>query len=489
MRIDIVVVYQPRYRRGHGAHFVPPLTGIHLAGLACRHGPHDVRVVHQQVEPVPLDTDADLVCLTFFSGFADEAYRLAGAFRARGKNVVLGGPHVTFWPEEAAAHGDAVVTGEAESVWDELLDDAEAGRLKPRYAGESRPMAGLPRPRYDLLSPRFIVRRVVQATRGCPYTCTFCTVPGLQPGFRVRPVEEVLEDVRHVEPGWNRWQRKVVWFWDDNLTVKRRWVKELLRGMIGMDRWWLTQASIDIVKDEELLDLMEASGCIGIFLGIESLSADALAEAGKRQNRVAEYRDAVERLHARGICVMAGFIAGFDHDDAAGVVAMADELQGIGIDVPFLSVLTPFRGTPLFDRLEDEGRLRPVGWNHFNGYNVAFEPARMGAEELRRAHSQLWRRAFGPRRTAGRMARARRLRLGAALMSLTMNAFYGWKELTGNLPRDAGEGPTVRSAPPAPEERCAPADPVVVPDGIGLLGSQPLAHPPLPPHAVARPRG
>ncbi|MEM7518027.1 MAG: radical SAM protein, partial [Planctomycetota bacterium] len=410
--------------------------GIHLAALTPRR--HDVRVLHQQVEPVQLETDADLVCLTFFSGFAEEAYRLADAFRARGKTVVVGGPHVTFWPDEAADHADSVVIGEAESVWEGLLLDAEDGKLQPRYVGEARPMEGLPTPRYDLLSDRFVVRRVVQATRGCPYTCSFCTVPGLQPGFRVRPVEEVLADVRYEEPGWNRWQRKVVWFWDDNLTVKRRWVKELLRGMIGLDRWWLTQASIDIVKDEELLDLMQQSGCIGIFLGIESLKSASLVEAGKRQNRVEDYRAAVDALHARGICVMAGFIAGFDNDDAEGIVDMADQMQAIGIDVPFLSVLTPFRGTPLFDKLEGEGRLRDVEWGHTNGYNVAFEPERMSAEELLAAHRKLWRRAFGPKRTAARLARARKLRPGAAMMSLTMNGFYGWKGLTGNLPRTAG---------------------------------------------------
>ncbi|MCK6506294.1 B12-binding domain-containing radical SAM protein [Myxococcota bacterium] len=461
MKVDIVVVYVPRYARGHARQFVPPVTGIHLAALC----PPDVqvRVVHQQAGPVPLDTDADLVCLSFFTGFAHEAWRLAAAFRARGKRVVAGGPHATFWPEETLRHCDAVVLGEAESAWLTMLRDAERGRLQPVYRGEALPLSGLPTPRYDLLPDAFFVRRVLQATRGCPFSCSFCTVPGLQPGFRVRPVDQVLRDVAHEEPGWTWWQRKVAWFWDDNLLANRRWSRALLDGMKGMDRWWLTQASIDITRDPRLLDALADSGCIGIFLGIESLRADSLAEAGKRQNKVAEYRAAVDALHARGICVMAGFIAGFDHDDEHSIVAMADELLDIGVDVPFLSVLTPFKGTPLWDRLAAEDRLLlDRGWGHHNGYNVAFRPARTSPEGLLAAHRALWRRAFSPAHTARRLARTRALSPGAALMSATMNGFYGRKALTGNLPVDMSTvdaGPAVRLALSAPAGELAHGGP------------------------------
>jgi radical SAM superfamily enzyme YgiQ (UPF0313 family) len=139
MRIDIVVVYVQRYRRGHEKHFVPPITGIHLAALTPPG--HEVRVVHQQVEGVDLDTDADLVALSFFSGFAGEAYRLADAFRLRGKTVVAGGPHATYWPEECLQHVDAVVLGEAETTWPAVVRDAERGALRPRHASCRRPGA------------------------------------------------------------------------------------------------------------------------------------------------------------------------------------------------------------------------------------------------------------------------------------------------------------------------------------------------------------
>ncbi|WP_370459002.1 radical SAM protein [Aggregicoccus sp. 17bor-14] len=445
MKIDIVVVYVQRYRQGHELDFVPPITGIHLAALTPPG--HEVRVIHQQVQPVDLDTDADLVALSFFSGFAPEAYRLADAFRSRGKKVVAGGPHVTYAAQEALRHVDAVVLGEADAVWPTLLADAERGALQRRYQGGPHSMRGLPTPRYDLLGDRFFVPRVVQATRGCPYRCSFCTVPTLNPGFRMRPVEEVLRDIRY-DDFEHAWQRKVVWFWDDNLTIHRPYAHALLRAMVPEKKWWLTQASLDIANDRALLDDLEASGCIGIFFGIESFGAESLKQANKRQNKIATYRASVERLHERGICVMAGFISGFDGDTPESILQMAENLDEIGVDVPFLSILTPFQGTPLYDELLSEGRLlEDRGWEFFNGYNVAFRPRAMTPGELLNSHRQLWRRAFSLRASAARVAkRLGRLRAGAQLMSACMNGFYALKALRGNEPVDMATRTAYRDA-------------------------------------------
>lgn len=437
MRIDIIVAYMQRYKRGHEVDFVPPITGIHLAAITPAR--HEVRVIHQQVEKVNPETDADVVAISFFSGFAPEAYRLARAFRRRGKVLVAGGPHVTYCQEEALAYFDAIVAGEAESVWEELLDDAEQGKLRPVYQGSPCDMKGLPTPRYDLLKNRFFVPRVLQATRGCPFRCSFCTVPSLNPGFRLRPVEDVIRDIQYDDfPFW--WQRKVVWFWDDNLTINRPYIKELLTAMIPLKKWWLTQASLDIAKDEELLEMMQASGCIGIFLGIESFSPESLKDANKRQNKIAQYRKAVKALHRRGICVMAGFIAGFDHDTPESIVEMADNLLEAGVDVPFLSILTPFRGTPLYGKLMAENRIdESRGWEYYNGYNVAFQPENMSQEELLHSHRRLWKKAFSPAHVLRRLLWGLfRLRFGALCLSLFMNTFYCFKRMSGNLPVDAG---------------------------------------------------
>ena len=455
MKIRMVVPYVPRYRRGHRWDFVPPVTALHLAALTP--AGHEIDVVHEQVRPVPLDDRPDLVGISVFSGFSRHAYELADRYRCRGVPVVAGGPHVTYWADEALAHVDAVVVGEAESVWPRVLRDAERGRLERVYRGEPLPLDGLPTPRYDLLEPRFVIPRVVQATRGCPFRCRFCSVPQMNPGFRTRPVDEVLRDIAdsHFARGW---QERVVWFWDDNLLVDRPWAYRLLDGMRGLDRWWLTQASIDITRDTRLLDQMERSGCIGVFLGIESLDRGDLVAVGKRQNRARAYADAIRRLHERGICVMAGFIAGFDSQRPEDVERMADRLDAIGVDVPFLSILTPYRGTPLYDELLRDGRLLlDRDWPHYNGYNVAFWPARMTPGELLRAHRRLWKRAFSPPAVLRRLARgATTLRPGAALLSAAMNGFYGLKGTTGNLPADAPLPSALRIAHPSPADALLP---------------------------------
>lgn len=466
-RVDIVVVYQPRYRHGHEADFVPAITGIHLAALTP--GGYEVRVIHQQAQPIDFETDADLIALSFFTGFGPEAYRLAREFRRRGKPVVAGGPHVTFNADEALEHVDSVVLGEAETVWVQLLEDASAGRLRGRYVGTPQPLAGMPTPRYDLLRGDFFIPRVVQATRGCPFTCSFCTVPTINPGFRTRPVAEVMNDIRY-DRFRHWWQRKVVWFWDDNLTAKRAYIRELLTAMIPLRKWWLTQASMDAGADGELLDLMERSGCIGIFFGIESFGAESLRAAHKPQNKTEAYKARIRALHDRGICVMAGFIAGFDGDTPESIAAMARQLHETGVDVPFISVLTPYRGTPAYARLAQEGRILPGrGWEFYNGYNVAFQPRGMSPEQLLQAHRALWREAFSLKYSFLRVVRSiGRLRFGAFLMCLVMNGFYCLKRLRGNEPIEFK--PPMASQEPA-DRRSVPASAVMPADvRIGQSG-------------------
>jgi radical SAM superfamily enzyme YgiQ (UPF0313 family) len=435
MKIDIIVVYEQRYRFGHEKNFVPPITGIHLAAITP--SKYQVRVVHQQVEQVDYETEAEVVALSFFSGFAIEAYRIADRFREKGKTVIGGGPHVSFSEEESLQHFDAIVTGEAESIWETVLDDIERGQLKAVYKGVSVALDSNPTPRYDLLPDSFFVKRVVQATRGCPYCCSFCTVPLINPGFRTRPVENVLKDIEYNRFRW-WWQRKIVWFWDDNLTINKPFIRELLTRMIPLKKWWLTQASIDIVKDDELLDLMRRSGCIGVFLGLESFGKGSILDANKRHNRVEEYKSAVDKLHRHGITVMAGLVSGFEHDTFESIVGMADDVLRIGVDVPYISILTPFKGTKIYEQFADDGRiLKDRNYRFYNGYNVAFLPKTMTPEALLQAHRKLWRRAFSARHSLFRIARSvRYLRLGAFLMCLFMNAFYGLKCARGNLPLD-----------------------------------------------------
>ena len=261
------------------------------------------------------------------------------------------------------------------------------------------------------------------------------TVSTINPGFRTRPIADVIKDIQY-DRFQHWWQRKVVWFWDDNLTAKRSYIRELLTAMIPLRKWWLTQASMDIGNDGHLLDLMERSGCIGIFFGIESFGAESLRDAHKPQNKISAYKARIRELHNRGICVMAGFIAGFDGDTPQSITAMARQLYESGVDVPFLSVLTPYRGTPAYSKLAEEGRiLHGRGWEFYNGYNVSFQPRGMSPQELLDAHRALWREAFSLNYSLLRVVRSLgRLRFGAFLMCLVMNGFYCLKRLRGNEP-------------------------------------------------------
>lgn len=449
MKIDFIIAYVQRYEFGHERDFVPPITGIHLAAITPAE--HEVRVFHQQVDKIDVNTDADVIAISFFSGFASSAYTLAVEFKKRGKTLIAGGPHVTYCQDEALMYFDAIVTGEAENVWPTLLQDIELDRLQPVYAGTPCDMTGIPTPRYDLLPDKFFIKKVIQATRGCPFSCSFCTVPSLNPGFRLRPVKDVLRDASYDNfRFW--WQRKIVWFWDDNLTIRRPYIKELLNEMIPLKKWWLTQASMDIAKDPELLDLMKASGCIGVFLGIESFGIDSLVDANKRQNKISHYKEAVKEIRKRGIAVMAGFIAGFDHDDEQSIISMADQLMEIGIDVPFLSIMTPFRGTPIYTKLNKEGRiLNERNWNFYNGYNVAFKPQKISETQLLQAHRTLWKKSFSPAYSFKRILRGLfSLRRGAFLLSLFMNSFYTYKRIRKNYPIDMSKRTDINQTIQAP---------------------------------------
>jgi Fe-S oxidoreductase len=435
MKIDIIIAYLKRYEFGHEKDFVPPITGIHLAALTPKE--HTVRVFHQQVDKIDFDTQADLIAISFFSGFAPSAFKLAKQFREKGKTVIAGGPHVTFNIEESLEYFNAIGTGEAESFWNEMINDFHNGTLKQIYKGQATDLKNIPTPRFDLLSNRFFIKKVIQATRGCPFTCSFCTVPTLNPGFRSRPVDDVIKDASYDNFGfW--WQRKIVWFWDDNLTIDRKYITELLTKLKPLNKWWLTQASLDIAKDDKLLDLMKESGCIGVFLGIESFGRESIVDANKRQNKIENYKLAVKNIRKRGIAVMAGFIAGFDHDTTETIEEMSDRIMEIGIDVPFLSIMTPFRGTPIYKNLKLTDRiLEERGWQFYNGYNVAFKPNKITADELLKSHRKLWKRTFSFSYSLTRIFKGVvKLRTGSLFLSVFMNSFYMTKRLRHNFPID-----------------------------------------------------
>jgi len=367
--------------------------------------PHHWEVSHTDeiVQAVDFDKRVDLVGITANTPAAPHAYSLAREFRRRGVPVVIGGPHATLLPQEVAQHADAVVVGEGELVWPQLLADFERGELKPIYSSCALPdLSRMPAPRWDLIEGRVYGKGVTIATRGCPFACEYCTVPQMyQRRMRYRPIGEVVDEIRRM-PG------RALIFWDDNIGANRAYSKELFAAIAPLKRWWTSQCTADVVADEEFLSLASRSGCKALFLGLETISQASLNVANKRHNRAGEYREVIRRFHAHGLAVQAGVVFGFDHDDRSIFRTTVEFYNEAGLDSATVSVLIPFPNTPLFKRLDAEGRILTRDWSKYNGKkDVVFQPALMSPHELLMGMEWAARRLYSLSSIAERLARSR----------------------------------------------------------------------------------
>lgn len=319
----------------------------------------------------------DLVGLTAFTSQATRAYEVAAIFRRMGVPVVMGGIHASMCPEEALAHADAVVTGEAESVWRQVLEDARSGSLRRIYHGGMGSASGIPPARHDLLAGRYYLG-AIQTTRGCPLSCIFCSVTAFNGGqFRHRPVEDVVAELREVR------ESKIL-FVDDNLIGTRRdhieRSKDLFRAMIraGQTRSWICQATINLADDEELLALAGRAGCEGVLIGFESPTVEGLIAVHKKFN-IKDNRDlaaSVRRIQRHGIRVVGSFIMGLDTDERGVGELIARAAAQYGVDMASVLMLTPLPGTTLYRDMAREQRIvanrYPEDWRYYTlGYPVA----------------------------------------------------------------------------------------------------------------------
>ena len=313
----------------------------------------ETRILDEDLEPIRFDVPADLVGISCMTYNAPRAYELAQIFREqKGIPVILGGYHPTLLPQEAVEHADSICVGDAEPVFHRMIEDFAAGRLGPMYHDHGASLAGLPLPRRDLIRRHdYLPLDAIQATRGCPLHCTFCSIAAFHHHqLRVRPVEEVVAELgllgRHVL------------FMDDCLTGDRRYAAVLFERMIPLRKIWFSQAGIDLAFDDALLGLAARSGCRGLFIGFEALSRGSLASWNKRANLARDYHEAVRRLHAAGIAVYGGFVFGADDHTPDVFQATLDFLLDANIESLQATRLTPFPGTPLFALMERQGRIQ-----------------------------------------------------------------------------------------------------------------------------------
>jgi radical SAM superfamily enzyme YgiQ (UPF0313 family) len=271
----------------------------------------DVQITDENVEPIDFQEDVDLVGITGMVMHAPRAYEIASRFRQRGIPVVMGGPHASSLALEAKEHVDAVVIGEAENVWGGLIEDLKKGCLKPFYKADTYcSMERMPYPRLELLKKNaYMTVNCVQTTRGCPYQCDFCHVTHFfGKTYRCRPVDDVIEEVK-------RLQGEFIVFIDDNIAGNRQYAKELFARLKPLKKKWASQASITLSRDPELLKLAADSGCVSLFIGIESLSSENLKEVNKSFNRASQFEEGIKAIHDHDIMILAGLIFGLDHDD------------------------------------------------------------------------------------------------------------------------------------------------------------------------------
>ena len=358
-----------------------------------------IQIVDEQIEDIPWDADVDLVGITCMTALAPRAYEIAQHFRQRNIPVVLGGMHPTLCPDEAIRHADAIVAGEAEGVWQKVLADVSRGRLRGIYRNE-RPqsLAGLKEPpRHLLKNDKYGTINAVQATRGCPHGCDFCAVAAFsQRTQRQRPVEEVIAEVKQL-PG------RMFVFVDDNLTADREYAKRLFSALVPLRKRWVTQSTLAIADDPEMVRLMADAGCIGIFVGLETFSENNLESVNKTCHRVEQYREAIRLLHRHGIGVQAGIVFGFDGDDPTVFRRTLEVLDDLAIDMIQVSIFTPLPGTPRAKLLAE--RVFDRDWANYDFHHAVFEPAKMRASELQAGHDWVTRQFYRPWRIVRRLIR------------------------------------------------------------------------------------
>jgi radical SAM superfamily enzyme YgiQ (UPF0313 family) len=370
----------------------------------------DIEIQDESVREIDFDYPADMVGISIMTCYAPRAYQIAEEFKRRGVPVVLGGVHPTYCPDEALQHCDAIVTGEAEESWPRLVEDFEAGRMQRHYKMEQfPPLDHYKPPRVDLLSEdAYMTRQCTFTTRGCHFDCEFCSVsPFNGKSTRRRPVAEVVAEIQRVK-GWvceelvGRIGRSsmlealkiaakirfgiedgsIFAFVDDLHNSNRAYCRELWAALKPLNIKWGCQSTLFLGDDAEMVKLAAESGCVSVFVGLESIFEESLGETHKPFNKVKKFEEEIKMFHDHGIMVNPGIVFGFDNDDESVFERTVEFLIKNHCELAYFNVLTPLPGTPLHDRYEAAGRIFDRNWAHYDGKHVTFRPTRMTPEQL-----------------------------------------------------------------------------------------------------------
>lgn len=374
-----------------------------------------VRLVDEANEPVPYGQGCSLALIVGLTHHMPNVYRITDRLRAEGTRVVLGGLHVSALPDEALAHADAVIIGEAETVWNDILNDFIAGQLKKKYSGSTPDLATLPHIRRDLFNRSFYYPgEIIETTRGCPIGCLFCGVQNFFGSkFRVRLSEDIRQELmtifgpRPPQAEWKKWlarhwhpdipyfiEKRLLYVMDSNFASESRHTRDVLQVIKECDIRWYGHASFNLMHDDRMLDLMAESGCIGVNIGFESLSQTTIDDMHKFPNKTASYADCIRRLHERQIGVMGTFIVGFDEDTPEVFERIVNFAMENRLETVFPLILTPLPGTEIFRRMNSTHRIISKDWLDYDHGTVTFMPKHMTPEELHLGMRSIWKRVY-----------------------------------------------------------------------------------------------
>jgi radical SAM superfamily enzyme YgiQ (UPF0313 family) len=376
-----------------------PLAGLLAVAASIPRDQYEVVLTDENIEPIDFDLKADLVGISAMTSYVNRGYEIADKFRQKGVPVVMGGVHVSFMPDEALRHCDAVVIGEVELVIGRLLDDLKDGAMRGIYKSDVlHPMVGVPMPRYDLLKKnRYVNRTFVQTSRGCHQGCTFCAEPlmnGLK--FRYRPIDEVVREMENCG-------ERVISINDADFFGTPDRPKELMRALKGRKLQWQAGVTSKLAQDDSMLELAAESGCTMLSIGFESITRATLTSVHKHVNRPENFAALVEKLHSYGIMVFGLFMFGFDGDDTSVFDETVNFNKAADYDACAYSTLTPYPGTLTWYELKKENRIVSFDWTMYDQGHVVYQPAQMQPDELRIGQHRAYERFYSAGSIAGRL--------------------------------------------------------------------------------------
>lgn len=433
MKLVLISPKGPLYRKSGGIFKkilrYQPLTLTTLAALTPKELPIEIQLIDEGIMAIEDDLQADLIGITVITGTAMRAYELADQFRAKGIHVVLGGPHVTLLPEEAKQHADAVCIGYSEQSWPQLIHDFFADQLQgvyqqsPDFNLSSMALPFAERERFN--SHYFLTQSVFEATRSCAHDCEFCVAPTAWGRKQYQhPVEWVVDDIKQFV---NKTGKRKLIFVDLNLVSDLEYAKALFSALIPLKINWFGLSTVIIAHHPELMELMAKSGCKGLLLGLETVTDSSLGDAGKKFNASVNYKELISHLHRLGISIQGCFVFGLDHDTVDTFDATVELAIDTGIDLPRFAVLTPFPGTPLYKKLEQEERILTKNWSLYDAQHVVFQPKLMTVKELADGHERVWKKIYQYNNIFKRLWRARNFQ------PLALTANLGYRFYANNL--------------------------------------------------------